>query len=198
MPYALTSGASLRIVGGIRITRGLRRLGLLRAPEDGQHPLDRHDEEFVVMLELDGDGLARIEEHLVVLPDGLVLVVFDGLADGDDPAGNDGNFVAIGEDDAGFGLALVVILADDDALADGLDDVVFGAALGGFGGHVFIVSANWSVVRCPWSVAGVLRGWEGGFAIGNLRFANRSGSLGSFRQKMIAMVGDKWRLGGAG
>jgi hypothetical protein len=39
---------------------------------------------------------------------------------------------------------------------------------------------------------------RGGFAIGNLRFAIGSGSLGSFRQKMMAMVGEKWRLRGAG
>src|SRR5213075_15644 len=57
-------------------------------------------------------GIASlVEEDLVVLADGLVLIVFDGLADGDDPAGNDGNFVAVGEDNTGFGFALVFILA---------------------------------------------------------------------------------------
>src|SRR5437667_12796401 len=93
----------LRIVRRFLVFAAAARLGVLRAPEYVQHPLDRHHEELVVMLELDWDGLARVEEHLVVLADGLVLVVFDGLADGDYPAGNDGDFVAIGEDDAGFG-----------------------------------------------------------------------------------------------
>ena len=35
------------------------------------------------MLEFDGDALAGVEEDLVVLADGLVLIVFDGLGDGD-------------------------------------------------------------------------------------------------------------------
>ncbi len=89
------------------------------------------------MFQLDGDGLARVEEDFVVLADGHVLVVFDGFADGDDTAGDDGNFVRVGEDDAAFGFAFVVVLANDDAFADGFDDVVFGGALGsgGFGGH---------------------------------------------------------------
>ncbi len=71
------------------------------------------------MFELDGNCLAGIEEHFVVLPDRLVLVVFDGLADGDDAAGDDGDLVAVGQDDAAFGFALVVVLANDDALAVG-------------------------------------------------------------------------------
>src|SRR5207237_1822274 len=87
--------------------------------------------QFVVVFELDGDGLAGVEEHFVVLADGLIFVVFDLFADGDDPAGDDRDFMAVGEDDAGAGFAAVFVLADDDAFADGLDDVVFGAALSG-------------------------------------------------------------------
>jgi hypothetical protein len=37
-----------------------------------------HDEQPVVVLELDGDGLARVEQDLVVLSDGLVTIILDG------------------------------------------------------------------------------------------------------------------------
>src|SRR6185436_11926974 len=95
---------------------------------------DAHDEQLVVVFQLDGNGLARVEEHLVVLADRLILVIFDRLGDGDHAAGNDGDLVRIGQHDAAAGFSLVVVLTDDDALADRLDDVVF-AALGrrGFG-----------------------------------------------------------------
>src|SRR5207237_3673816 len=112
-----TSAGLLRIVTGIAVL-AVSVFRLIGAAEDGQHPLDRHDEKLVVVLELDGNGLARVEEDLVVLADGLVVIVFDGLGDGDNPAGNDGDFVAVGQDDAGFGFAFVVVLANDDALAD--------------------------------------------------------------------------------
>jgi len=54
---------------------------------------------------------------------------------------------------------------NDDALADGLDDVVFRAPLGGFRGHASIVSANRCMVRCLLPVAGVLRRWEAGLRL---------------------------------
>ena len=104
--------------------------GGIRPAEDRQHAIDRHDEQPVVVLQLDRDRLARVEQHLVILADRLVLVVLDRLADRDHPAGDDGNLVAVGQDDAALGLALVVVLADDDALADRLDDVVLGRRLG--------------------------------------------------------------------
>src|SRR5258706_1118796 len=100
------------------------------------------------MFELDRNRLARIEQHLIVLPDRLILVVLDLLADRDHPAGDDGNLVTVGQDDAGAGLALVVILANDDALADGLDDVEFGAGFGGFDGHCRRIVAG-ETIRFP-------------------------------------------------
>src|SRR5215510_9726639 len=104
-----TSAGSLRIVTRIAVFAAIA-LCLVGAAEDGEHALEGDDKELVVVLELDGDGFAGVEEDLVVLADGLVLIIFDGLGDGDDPARNDGDFVAVGQDDAGFGVTLVVTL----------------------------------------------------------------------------------------
>src|SRR4051794_5028493 len=106
------------------------------------------------MLEFDGNGLAGVEEDFVVLADGLVFVILDRLADGDDPAGDHGDFVAIGQDDSGSGFALVVILADDHALADGLDDVVFRPPLRRFGCHTLILSSKKTSGRSARPTAG--------------------------------------------
>src|SRR5438067_10068363 len=134
---ASPAGGSLIDVLAARFVFGLSGWrGLIGTPENRQHAIQSNYEQFVVMFELDGDGLAGVEKHLVVLADGLIFVVFDLFADGDDSAGDDGDFVAVREDDAGAGFAAVFVLADDDAFADGLDDVVFGAALaGGFDCH---------------------------------------------------------------
>lgn len=105
------------------------------AAEDGDYSFDVDDEEFVVVFEFDGDGFAGVEEDFVVGTDSEVFVVFDLFGDGDDAAGDDGDFVGVGEDNAGLGLAAVFVLADDDAVTDGLDDVVFEAgSLGVHGG----------------------------------------------------------------
>src|SRR4051812_23567483 len=87
------------------------------------------------MFELHRNRLARIEQHLVILPDRLILIILDLLADGDHAPGDDRNLVTVGQNNAGAGLALVVVLANDHALANGLDDVEFGAGFGGFDGH---------------------------------------------------------------
>src|SRR2546428_9068361 len=118
----------------VRVVGRFRGGGLAwsRPAEDGEHAIDRHDKQPVVVLELDGNRLARIEQDLVVLANRLVFVVLDRFADSDHPAGDDRDLVRVGQDDAALGLALVVVLAHDDALSDWLDDVVFvlGAALG--------------------------------------------------------------------
>ena len=108
-----------------------RRLPRLGAAEDRQHPVNRHDEKPVVVLQFHRDRLPGVEQDLVVLSDCLILVVLDRLADGDDAAGDHGDFVGVGQDDAAAGGAPVIVLANDDALADGLDDVVLADALRG-------------------------------------------------------------------
>jgi len=101
---------------------------LVRSTENRQHTIDVDDKHAIVMLELDWDGFARIEENFVVLANGLIFVVFDRLADRYDTAGDDRDLMTVGQHNAAFCLAFVFILAHDDALADGLDDVIFKSA----------------------------------------------------------------------
>src|SRR5207253_4753853 len=99
------------------------------SPEYRQHPIEVYYEQPVVMFELDGDRLAGVEEHFVVLADGLILVILDGLGDGDDATGDDRDLVTVGQDDSALGLSFVVVLTHNDALTDGFDDIELGGAL---------------------------------------------------------------------
>ena len=107
------------------------------ASEDGDDIFDGDDEEAVVALEVDGDAVLGVEEDAVVLLDGVVGVVADLRGDGDDAPGEGGDLDLVGEVEAGLGLLAVFVLADEDAQADGLDD------LEGLGflsaGHRFVV-----------------------------------------------------------
>ena len=91
------------------------------AAEDRDDVFNRDHKELIVRLEIDGDGVFRVEENFVVLPQRHVLVVFDHLGDGDDATGDGGDFSGIGEGDPSFGLPLGFILADENSVTDGLD-----------------------------------------------------------------------------
>ncbi len=93
--------------------------------EDGDDIFDGDDEEAVVAFEIDGDGVFRVEEDLVVLTDGVVGVVFDECGDGDDAAGDCGDLDFVGEVDAGLGLLFVLVFADEDTVAEGFDGFEF-------------------------------------------------------------------------
>ena len=99
----------------------LRGLLPLLAAEDGDDVFDRHHEELVVGLEIDGDRVFRVEQDLVVLPQGKVFVVFDLGGDGDDPAGDRGNLGLVGQGDAPLGFPFGFVLADEDAGSNRFD-----------------------------------------------------------------------------
>src|SRR4051794_40981892 len=94
------------------------------------------------MLQLDGNRLTGVKKNLIVLTNRLVLVVLNRLADSNHPTGDDGDLVAVGEDDTALGLALVVVLADDHALANRLNDIELAAPLARFGGHPYILAPS--------------------------------------------------------
>lgn len=124
-----TSVQQRLFIAGIRVIFLSRLLGsrsrLVRFPENRQHTVDVNNEHAIVMLELDWNRLARIEQNFVVLADRLVFVVFDCLADRNDASGNDRNLVTVGKHDTAARLAFVLVFAHNDALADRLDDVIF-------------------------------------------------------------------------
>ena len=65
--------------------------------------------------------MLRIEEHAVVLLDRIVGVAGDLGAHRHDPTGEGRDFDLVGEMDAALRDLLVLVLADEDALADRLD-----------------------------------------------------------------------------
>ena len=89
--------------------------------EDGDDVFDGYDEEAVVAFKNDGDGFFGVEKDAIVLADGVIVVVFDLHADGDDSAGEGGDFNFVGEVDAGFGLLFVLVLANENAWTDRFD-----------------------------------------------------------------------------
>lgn len=110
--------------------------GSIFLAEHGDDVFDGDDEEAVVAFEIDGDGVLWVEEDAIVLVDGVAVVVFfEERGDGDDSAGDGGDFNFVGEVDAGLGLLFVLIFADEDALAEGFNGFETSAG-GGFGvGH---------------------------------------------------------------
>jgi hypothetical protein len=64
-----------------------------------------------------------VEQHAVVLPDRVVLVVVDLRADRDDAPRQRRDLDLVGQVQARLGLLLVLVLADQDPAADRLDDL---------------------------------------------------------------------------
>lgn len=112
--------------------RDLLLAGLLArlAAEDGYDVFDWDDEQLIVGLEIDGDRVLGMEQDLVVLAERHVFVVFDLGRDGDDAAGDRGDFGLVGQGNAPLGLPLGLVLADQDASADRFH--VFQGALASF------------------------------------------------------------------
>ena len=63
-------------------------VGILRLAQNRHDVVDRDDVELVVPFEIDRNTVARVDQHLVVLADGEVGIVFDLRTDGDDPTGD--------------------------------------------------------------------------------------------------------------
>lgn len=103
------------------------------AAEDGDDVFDWDDEEAVVAFEVDGHRVLGVEEDAVVAFDGVVEVFFDFGGDGEDAAGQGRDFDLVGQVDAGFGLLFVIVLAEEDSLAERLDDFEATAGLFGIG-----------------------------------------------------------------
>ena len=97
-------------------------IGIFSFAEDGDDVFDGNNEEFVVALEIDRDSVLGVKEDAVVAFDWVFAFFFDESGDGDDSACDGGDFDFVGEVDTEFGLLFVVVLADEDALAQGLDD----------------------------------------------------------------------------
>lgn len=110
------------------------RLSLLPLTEHRHHVFDRDDEEAVVAFEVDRDGVLGVEEDSVVLIDGVVALGDDLGADGDDAAGEGWDLDLVWQVEAGLGLLLVLVFADEDAEADWFDGFEF--VLGAAGRHV--------------------------------------------------------------
>ena len=67
--------------------------------------------------------MLRVEEHAVVLLDRVVLVALDLRADRDDAPGERGDLDLVRQMEPDLRDLLVLVLADEDALADRLDDL---------------------------------------------------------------------------
>jgi hypothetical protein len=95
----------------------------LRFSEDRDDVLDLHHEKPIVTFEIDGNGAFGIEQHLVVLAQRYIRRAFDLGGNCDDSAGDCGNFDVVRELDPALGLFLVLVLANQDALAYRLDSL---------------------------------------------------------------------------
>ena len=94
---------------------------LLRFPKNGNHMLDLDDEQAIVALEIDGYRTLWIEQDLVVLGKWNVFRVLDLGGDGDDSSGYRRNLDIVRQTDTALGLFFVLILANQDPLANRLD-----------------------------------------------------------------------------
>jgi hypothetical protein len=94
----------------------------LRLSEDGHDVFNLDHEQPIIALKIDGNGPFGIEQDLVVLAKRDVRRVLDFGGDGDDAAGDGGNFYVVRQLNAALGLFLILILADQHAFADRLDD----------------------------------------------------------------------------
>jgi hypothetical protein len=91
--------------------------------KNGDDVLDLDDEQAIVALEIDGDRAFGIEQDFIVLPKRDVRRIFDLGGNRDNPPGDRGNFDIIGQLDAALGLLFVFILANQDTLANWLNNL---------------------------------------------------------------------------
>jgi len=96
---------------------------VLRFSKDGDDVFDLYDEQPVVAFKIDGDRAFGVEQDLVVLAQRDVGRVFNFSRDGNDPAGDRGDFDIVRQLDAALGLLLVLVLANQNALANRLDNL---------------------------------------------------------------------------
>ncbi|MEY4822795.1 MAG: Adenine phosphoribosyltransferase [Planctomycetota bacterium] len=112
-------------------------------PKDRHHILNRNHEQAIVALEIHGDGVLGVEEHPVVLLDRIVLVAFNLGAHGHHAAGEGRDLNLVGQVQTVLGDLLVLVLADQDPLAQRLDHFDGVLALATFArvGHGAIITA---------------------------------------------------------
>ena len=95
---------------------------LLGVPQSACHDIfDWNHEKTGVALEIDGNGVLGVEEHLVILLDGVVHIRLDLGTDGHNPARQGGNFDLVREVNALLGDLAILILADQNTISDGLN-----------------------------------------------------------------------------
>src|SRR5262245_58282394 len=94
---------------------------VLVPPENRHDVLDRYDKQAIVALEIDRDGVFGVEEHTVVLPDRVILVARNLGRNRNDPAGDGRNLDIARKLNTALGGLLVLVLAQQYALADRLD-----------------------------------------------------------------------------
>ena len=79
------------------------------------------DEEAISTFKVHRNGTFGIEENLVIPFQGDKSIVFDLLGNGNDAAGDGGDFNVVGELNAAFGFLFVFVFADDDSFSQRLD-----------------------------------------------------------------------------
>ena len=82
---------------------------------------DGNDVQLVVGFKVDGNGVFRVEDNLVVLSERHVLVVLDLPTDTDDSAGYRGDLRGIWQGDTPFGFPFGFVFEDQDSGPDRLD-----------------------------------------------------------------------------
>ena len=83
--------------------------------KDCDHVFYGDDKQPVVPFEVHWDPILRVEEHPVVLPDRVIVIVLDLGTDCDHPPSQGGYFNFVRELDAAFGLLAVFVLPNQHA-----------------------------------------------------------------------------------
>lgn len=89
--------------------------------KDRNDVLNRNDEESIVAFEIHGDAVLWVEENAVVLLDRVVLIARDLGADLDDTTCDRRDFDLVGQVNSGLRDFLVLVLSDQNAVAERLD-----------------------------------------------------------------------------
>ena len=103
----------------------------IAAAKHSDDVFDRHHEQEVDSLQIDGNRVLRMEQHLVVLGDRHVRVPLHLEADLDNATADRGNLRLVGEDDAPAGCLPVFILADQDPHPQWLDEFIHDQGVSG-------------------------------------------------------------------
>src|SRR5262249_5740877 len=114
--------------------------------EHGYNVLNGHNEEPVISLKVHRDRVLGVEQDAVVPLQGIITVLLNLRRNRDDPPRERGNLDLVRQVDPALGLLLVLVLPDQDPLADGLDNLEgLGRARAFGGGH----RRSLARVACP-------------------------------------------------